>query len=93
MFKKLDKLIIKAFLGPFIAIFFVTLLVLVMQFFWLYIDDFVGKGLSIGLILEFIWYQSATLVPLATHMVLQAVLLPALLQGSGWRWSNWGVAP
>ena len=44
MIKKLDKLIIKAFIGPFIATFFITLLVLVMQFFWLYIDDFVGKG-------------------------------------------------
>ena len=76
MFKKLDKLIIKAFLGPFIAIFFVTLLVLVMQFFWLYIDDFVGKGLSIGLILEFIWYQSATLVPLALPL---SVLLASLM--------------
>lgn len=76
MFKKLDKLIIKAFIGPFIATFFITLLVLVMQFFWLYIDDFVGKGLSTGLILEFIWYQSAVLVPLALPL---AVLLSSLM--------------
>ncbi len=76
MFKKLDKLIIKAFIGPFIATFFITLLVLVMQFFWLYIDDFVGKGLSTGIILEFIWYQSATLVPLALPL---AVLLSSLM--------------
>ena len=76
MFKKLDKLIIKAFIGPFIATFFVTLLVLVMQFFWLYIDDFVGKGLSTGIILEFIWYQSAVLVPLALPL---AVLLSSLM--------------
>lgn len=76
MFKKLDKLIIKAFVGPFVATFFVTLLVLVMQFFWLYIDDFVGKGLSTGVILEFIWYQSAALVPLALPL---AVLLSSLM--------------
>lgn len=76
MFKKLDKLIIKAFIGPFIATFFITLLVLIMQFFWLYIDDFVGKGLSTGLILEFIWYQSAVLVPLALPL---AVLLSSLM--------------
>jgi len=74
--KKLDKLIIKAFIGPFIATFFITLMVLVMQFFWLYIDDFVGKGLSTGVILEFIWYQSATLVPLALPL---AVLLSSLM--------------
>jgi lipopolysaccharide export system permease protein len=76
VFKKLDKLIIKAFIGPFVATFFITLLVLVMQFFWLYIDDFVGKGLSVGVVLEFIWYQSAVLVPLALPL---AVLLSSLM--------------
>jgi lipopolysaccharide export system permease protein len=74
--RKLDKLVIKAFVGPFAATFFITLMVLVMQFFWLWIDDFVGKGLSIGLILEFIWYQSAVLVPLALPL---AVLLSSLM--------------
>jgi lipopolysaccharide export system permease protein len=76
MFKKLDKLVIKAFIGPFIAVFFVTLLVLVLQFFWLWIDDFVGKGLSTRVIFEFIWYQSAALVPLALPL---AVLLSSLM--------------
>ena len=76
MFKKLDKLIIKAFIGPFIATFFITLLVLVMQFFWLYIDDFVGKGLGAGVILEFIWYQGAVLIPLALPL---AILLSSLM--------------
>ncbi|MCU7547839.1 LptF/LptG family permease [Chitinophagaceae bacterium LB-8] len=76
MFKKLDKLIIKAFIGPFVATFFIVLMVLVMQFFWLYIDDFVGKGLSAGIILEFIGYQSASLVPLALPL---AVLLSSIM--------------
>jgi len=76
MFKKLDKLIIKAFVGPFIAVFFLTLLVLIMQFFWLWIDDFVGKGLSANIIFEFIGYQSTALVPLALPL---AVLLSSLM--------------
>jgi lipopolysaccharide export system permease protein len=76
VFKKLDKLILKAFIGPFIATFFITLLVLVMQFFWLYIDDFVGKGLGIDIVLKFIWYQSAVLVPLALPL---AILLSSLM--------------
>lgn len=76
MIKKLDILIIKAFVGPFIATFFITLLVLVMQFFWLWIDDFVGKGLSTTIILEFTWYQTAALVPLALPL---AVLLSSLM--------------
>ncbi len=76
MLKKLDKLVIKAFIGPFAAVFLITLMVLVMQFFWLWIDDFVGKGLSTGVILEFIWYQSAVLVPLALPL---SVLLSSLM--------------
>ena len=76
MFKKLDKLIIKAFIGPFIATFFITVLVLLMQFFWLYIDDFVGKGLDANIIFKFIWYQSAALVPLALPL---AILLSSLM--------------
>lgn len=47
-----------------------------MQFFWLYIDDFVSKGLEPNLILEFIWYLSATLVPLALPL---AILLSSLM--------------
>lgn len=76
MLKKLDILVIKAFIGPFIATFFVTLMVLVMQFFWLWVDDFVGKGISTQILLEFIWYQSAVLVPLALPL---AVLLSSIM--------------
>jgi lipopolysaccharide export system permease protein len=76
VFKKLDKLVIRAFIGPFVATFFITVLVLVMQFFWLYIDDFVGKGLNTRIIFEFIWYQSAVLVPLALPL---SVLLSSLM--------------
>src|SRR5262245_57341003 len=76
MIKKLDILIIKALVGPFIATFFITLLVLIMQFFWLWIDDFVGKGLRTSVILEFTWYQTASLVPLALPL---AVLLSSLM--------------
>lgn len=76
MFRKLDNLIIKAFIGPFIATFFITLMVLVMQFFWLWIDDFVGKGLGADIVLKFIWYQSAVLIPLALPL---AILLSSLM--------------
>jgi lipopolysaccharide export system permease protein len=74
--RKLDKLIIKTFVGPFAAVFFITLLVLVMQFMWLWIDDFVGKGLNTGIILEFLVYNAATLVPLALPL---AVLLSSIM--------------
>jgi lipopolysaccharide export system permease protein len=74
--KKLDKLIIGAFIGPFIATFFITLFVLVLQFFWLYIDDIVGKGLDFVTIGRFILYVCATLVPLALPL---AVLLSSIM--------------
>jgi lipopolysaccharide export system permease protein len=74
--KKLDILVIKAFIGPFIATFFITVLVLLMQFFWLWVDDFVGKGISTKVLFEFIWYQSAVLVPLALPL---AILLSSIM--------------
>jgi lipopolysaccharide export system permease protein len=74
--KKLDKLIIGAFIGPFIATFFITVFVLVLQFFWLYIDDIVGKGLDMITIGTFILYVCATLVPLALPL---AVLLSSIM--------------
>lgn len=70
MIKKLDKLIIKAFIGPFIATFLIALFVLVMQFFWLYIDDLVGKGLDVFTILKLIGYVAASAVPLALPLSL-----------------------
>ena len=76
MIKKLDKLIIRSFIGPFIATFFITLFVLVLQFFWLYIDDVVGKGLDFLTIGRFISYVCATLVPLALPL---AVLLSSIM--------------
>lgn len=74
--KKLDKLIIKTFVGPFIATFFVTLFVLIMQFVWKYIDDLVGKGLDTPVIMELLIYTSASLVPLAMPL---AVLLSSIM--------------
>ena len=52
--KKLDRLILKSFIGPFVAILFVVLFVLVMQFLWVYIDELVGKGLSLKVVAEFL---------------------------------------
>ncbi len=76
MIKKLDKLILKAFLWPFIATFFIALFVLLMQTIWKYIDDIVGKGLDMLTVWKFIYYASATLVMLALPI---AVLLSSIM--------------
>jgi lipopolysaccharide export system permease protein len=74
--KKLDKLIIKAFVGPFWATFFIALFILIIQFFWLYIDDFVGKGIDFFTLIQFIGYLTATVVPLALPL---GVLLSSIM--------------
>ncbi|NDC41476.1 MAG: YjgP/YjgQ family permease, partial [Chitinophagia bacterium] len=76
MIKKLDILIIRSFVGPFIVTFFVALFVLVMQFFWLYMDELIGKGLSIWVVLELFVFLSVTMVPLALPL---AVLLASIM--------------
>ncbi len=74
--KRLDRFIIKSFVGPFIAILFVVVFILVMQFLWLYIDELVGKGLSLKVILEFLAWGSATMLPLSLPL---ATLLASMM--------------
>lgn len=50
--------------------------VLLMQFLWRYVEDFVGKGLSLGVILEILLYASSSLVPMALPL---AILLSSIM--------------
>jgi len=68
--KKLDILIIRSFIGPFIAALIISLFVLTMQFFWLYIDDLVGKGLDLLVILKLVGLVTLFWVPLALPLAL-----------------------
>ena len=63
--KRLDRFILKSFIGPFAAILLVVMFILVMQFLWVYIDELVGKGLSFSVILEFLMWGGCTILPLA----------------------------
>lgn len=74
--KKLDVFILKSFIGPFFAILFVVIFILMMQFLWLYIDELVGKGLSLKVILEFLGWGCATLLPLSLPL---ATLLASMM--------------
>ncbi|HYW94473.1 MAG TPA: LptF/LptG family permease [Bacteroidales bacterium] len=74
--KKLYKLTLSSFLGPFVLTFFIVVFVLLMQFLWKYIDDLVGKGLQVSVISELLLYTSASLVPMALPL---AVLLASLM--------------
>ena len=74
--KILDRFILKSFIGPFMAILLVVVFILMMQFLWLYIDELVGKGLSFKVILEFLGWGCATLLPLSIPL---ATLLASMM--------------
>ena len=63
--KILDRFLIRSFFPPFAVAFGIALFVLIMQFLWLYIDDIMGKGLTIFEISELLFYLSIGLVPQA----------------------------
>ena len=69
-------MIITSFLGPFLLNFVIWMVVLDMQFLWLYIDDLMGKGLEWNIILELLIYASANWVPLALPL---SVLLASIM--------------
>ncbi len=74
--KKLDKYLIKSFVGPFIMTFFICVFVLLMQFLWKYIDEMVGKGLEWSIIGELLFYASVGLTPMAFPL---ATLLASIM--------------
>ena len=74
--KILNKYILKSFLIPFLATFFIILFVLVMQILWLQFDKIAGKGISIDHIFKFMGYIAQMQVPLALPI---AILLSSIM--------------
>ncbi len=74
--KRIDRLLIQSFIPPFIATFFIALFVLIMQFLWTYIDDIIGKGASLLIILELLSYLTMSLIPTALPI---AVLISSVM--------------
>ena len=74
--KKLDIFIAKQFGLLFIGTFFICQFVLMMQFLWRYIDELIGKGLSMDVLAEFFWHMGLMLVPQALPL---AILLSSLI--------------
>ena len=76
VFKKLDIFMVRQFLLLFIGTFCISLFVLMMQFLWRYVDELIGKGLSLEVLGKFFWYMGLMLVPQALPL---AVLLSSLI--------------
>ena len=74
--KKLDIFITKQFGLLFLGTFFICQFVLMMQFLWRYVDDLIGKGLSLEVMAQFFWYMGLMLMPQAFPL---AILLSSLI--------------
>lgn len=82
LIKRLDLFILKAFLQLFAATFFICLFVFMMQYTWRYIDELIGKGLSVEVLGKFFGYMALTFVP--------AALPPGILLASLITFGNMG---
>lgn len=74
--KTLYKFMLSSFVPLFAMTFFICLFIVLMQFLWRYIDDLVGKGLSVDVVAELFFYAALSLVPMALPL---AILLASLM--------------
>ena len=76
MMKRLYSYMLQRFLPLLAMTFFICLFIVLMQFLWRFVDDLVGKGLSVSVIGELFFYAALTMVPTALPL---AVLLASLM--------------
>lgn len=74
--RTLDKFILKSYLGPMVLTFFIVSFIFLMNFLWKYIEQLVGKGLGLDIILELMGWATTTTIPMALPL---ATLLAALM--------------
>lgn len=74
--KKLDKLVLGAFLGPFLITFLVVVFILLNIQMIRYFDDIIGKGLEWTIVAQLFFYFGVVTTPTALPL---AVLLSALI--------------
>jgi lipopolysaccharide export system permease protein len=74
--KKIDKLLLGAFVGPFMMTFLVVVFILLTQHMLKYFDDIIGKGLGFDVIGQLLFYFAIFMTPVALPL---AVLLSSLI--------------
>jgi len=74
--KKIDKLIITSFIGPFVMTFLVVVFILLLQHMLKYFDDIIGKDLGWDVVGTLLFYFAVFMTPLALPL---AVLLSSLI--------------
>ena len=76
MIKKIDKLILKAFWGPFILTLLVVIFIFLLRLVLFYFSDLFGKDLGTTVYVELFFYFSLITIPLALPL---AMLLSSLM--------------
>jgi lipopolysaccharide export system permease protein len=74
--KKVDSFLLKSFIGPLIFTFFIVLIILILQFLWMYVDELAGKGLNFRILSELLYHFALTFVPTALPL---GILLASLM--------------
>ena len=78
--KIIDRYILTTYLSRLLSVFFILMLIFIIQTFWLFIDEIAGKGLDTEIILKFLAYYSPKLYPLV--MPLSVLLASIMTFGS-----------
>jgi lipopolysaccharide export system permease protein len=74
--KKIDKLVLGSFLGPFVLTFLVVVFILLTQHMLKYFDDIIGKDLGWGVLGTLLFYFAVCMIPVALPL---AILLSSLI--------------
>ena len=74
--KRLDIFLLKAFLPIFVMTFGICLFIVLMNFLWKYVDEMVGKGLEMSVLIEVFVYAALNFVPMSLPI---AILLASLM--------------
>ena len=74
--RKIDKLVFRAFMGPFAITFGVVVFIFLTQFLMNYFDELIGKDLGFIVYAKLIFYFSLTMTPVALPL---AILLACLI--------------
>ncbi len=74
--RKIDKLILTSFIGPFILTFLVVVFILLLQHMLKYFDDIIGKDLGWDVVGTLLFYFAIFMTPLALPL---AILLSSLI--------------
>lgn len=61
--KRIDRYLLKTFLPLFIMTFGICLFIFLMQLLWMYVDEFVGKGIDLNILFQLFYYAAMRFVP------------------------------